>query len=122
MPREFRRHQRVAAQIQRELAGILQFQVRDPRLGLVTVNAVDVSRDLSVAKVYYTVLNADDDRAAENLSVLEQLAPVLRGELGKRIRMRHLPELRFVLDTSVERGMRIDELLQEDRRDHPDGE
>ncbi len=113
MPREFSRSQRVASQIQRELAIILQSGVKDPRLGFVTVSDVDLSRDLSVAKVYFTVLNADVDNIKKNLAILVQSTPYIRRELGRRLRMRNCPEIRFLFDDSVERGMRVAELISD---------
>lgn len=110
MPREFTRSDRVAAQLQRELAELLRTEVRDAELGMVTVSDVEVTRDLSLAKVYVTFLGAKLEPKAcikrLNLSV-----PMLRHSVGKRMRMRVLPELRFVHDESIARGQRMDALL-----------
>ncbi|MGR8935107.1 MAG: 30S ribosome-binding factor RbfA [Gammaproteobacteria bacterium] len=113
MAREFGRNARIASQMQKELALLLQRDVKDPRLGFVTVNEVEVSKDLSVAKVFVTVMNADSKTVARNLEILNEAAAYLRREVGKRIRMRSVPELRFYYDESLDSGMRMDAILQE---------
>ncbi len=111
MPRDYERHRRVASQLQRELADLIRHEIKDPRLGWVTVDDVEVSRDLSVAKVYVSTLDmAQIDTALE---ILQGAAPVLRRELGRRLHIRQIPELRFFRDTAIERGMRITQLLDE---------
>ncbi|HLF98359.1 MAG TPA: 30S ribosome-binding factor RbfA [Methylococcaceae bacterium] len=112
MPREFSRGDRVAAQLQRELADLLRNELKDPRIGWVTVHAVEVSRDLAVAKVFLGFLE-EGDATRESLAALKHSAPFLRRELGRRMKMRVVPELRFVRDESFERGMRISQLLHE---------
>lgn len=122
MAREFSRTRRLGEQIQRELAQLIQQELQDPRLGMVTVSAVEVSRDLSNAKVFITVLgeNADVDAS---LKVLNKAAGFLRHELGQRLIMRSLPNLRFVYDASLERGNRlsslIDQAMAADKKDTP---
>lgn len=111
MPKEFNRTQRVAAQIQRELAQLIQFEMKDPRVGLVTVSGVEVSRDLSHAKVYVTVL--DQTRDIEGaVEALNHAAGYLRRELGKCVVMRVVPQLHFVYDASVERGANLSALIE----------
>ncbi|HUL13705.1 MAG TPA: 30S ribosome-binding factor RbfA [Methylococcaceae bacterium] len=110
MPREFTRRDRVASQLQKELAELLQLHVRDKRLGMVTVSGVEVTRDLAVVKVFVSFLGASES-VKECLGTLSHAVPMLRHELGKRIRMRIMPELRFVHDESIERGMRMEALL-----------
>jgi ribosome-binding factor A len=112
MPREFTRSVRVAAQLQRELAELLRGQVCDAKLGMVTVSDVEVTRDLSLAKVFVSFLGATES-VPRSLASLAEGAPALRRELARRIRMRNIPELRFVYDDSIERGMRMDALLSE---------
>lgn len=116
MPREFSRHERVARQIQRELAEVIQREVKDPNVGFVTVNDAEVTRDLSVARVYVSVLttNSDTDKQA-SVDALNRATNFLHGLVSKRMRMRHIPELRFILDESVERGLRMDALLKANR-------
>ena len=114
MPKEFGRSQRVASQMQKELAEILQREVHDRRLGFVTVNEVVLSKDLAVAKIYITVLNAEDEAAKQaNVKVLNEISPFIRHELAKRMRLRHISELHFHYDHSFDTGMRVAELLHE---------
>lgn len=111
MAREFGRSERVSSQIQKDLALVLQRGIKDPRLGFVTVNEVNVSRDLAVAKVYVTVLNANQHEIEENIKLLNEAAPYLRKEVATRMKMRHIPELRFFYDDSIDTGMRVSALL-----------
>ena len=110
--REFSRTDRVAQQIQKEIAVILQREIKAPRLGFVTVSAVEVSRDLSYAKIFVTVLNtSDEDKTKQSVQILNDATGYIRSILGKRIRARIMPELRFVVDTSLLEGMRISNLV-----------
>lgn len=112
--REFKRTDRVADQLQKELAVLIQREVKDPRLGMVTVSGVEVSRDLGYADVHVTLLGDDTpERIKENLKVLKQAAGFLRGQIAKRIKLRHVPELRFHYDESVVRGQRLSSLIEE---------
>lgn len=113
MAKEYGRNDRVSSQMQKELSFILQREVDDSRLGFVTINEVVVTRDLAVAKVYITVLNVDTDGKKANLKVLNELAPQIRHLLAKRMRLRHIAELRFHYDDSFDTGMRVAELLSE---------
>jgi ribosome-binding factor A len=120
MVQEFNRTQRVGGQIQRELAQIIQQELRDPRLGMVTISAVEVSKDMTHAKVFITLMNPDQDVNA-TLKVLKKASGFLRHALGKRILLRVLPELHFVYDSSVDEGLRISALLDAvaaEREDH----
>ena len=110
MSREFSRSKRVAAQIQRELAQLIQFEIKDPRIGLVTVSGVELSRDLAYAKVYVTVLNSEQG-VKEVLAVLNHAAGFLQRELGKRLTIRVTPHLTFLYDASVERGANLSALI-----------
>lgn len=112
MPKEFSRSSRVAEQIQRELAELIQLELKDPRVGLITVTGVDLSADYAHAKVYYTTLA--DAAAREGIDAgLRRASGFLRRELGRRIRIHTLPELHFVYDASVERGDRLSRLIDE---------
>ncbi|MGR9072835.1 MAG: 30S ribosome-binding factor RbfA [Gammaproteobacteria bacterium] len=113
MAKEYGRNARVSSQLQKELAMILQREIKDPRLGFVTVNEVEVSRDLAVAKVYVSVLNADEQARKKNIELLNQAANFLRNELGRKIKMRSIPELRFYYDYAIDTGRRISELLED---------
>ena len=113
MAKEYARTQRVADYLQRELAALIQREVRDPRLGMVSVTGVEVSRDLGHAKVYYTVLNADSqDDAGECTEVLNHAAGFLRSALSRDSTMRSVPQLRFYFDASVGRGREMEALIK----------
>ena len=100
----------------RILSELLRFETKDPRLRDVSLTAVDLTRDLSVAKVYFSLLKPDDS-PEEALQGLEKAAGFLRGRLAHEIKVRHVPELRFVHDDSVEHGMKISELIDGALRD-----
>ena len=121
MPREFSRSDRIASQIQREMADLIRTRVKDPALGMVTVSDAEVSRDLAVAKIYVTFL-APALPAADCVKQLATHGPELRRELGKRLRIRVLPEIRFLYDDSIERGMQMDALFGKLARENPDNE
>ena len=110
MPREFSRNQRLGNQVLRTLNELLRFETKDPRLKGVSLTAVDLSRDLSVARVFYSTLNPDAD-AAPVQQGLEKAAGFLRGKLGRAIKVRHVPELRFEHDDSAAEGQRIADLI-----------
>lgn len=112
--REFKRTDRVGDQLQKELAVLIQREVKDPRLGMVTVSGVTVSRDLGYADVYVTLLGEDTpERVKENLKVLRQAGGFLRSQIARRIKLRHVPELRFHYDESVVRGQRLSSLIEQ---------
>ena len=106
----FPRSRRVAQQIQRTLSELIRREVRDPRLGLVTLTEVRMSPDLSYATVFYSVMNANPDEAHE---VLEGAADILRGPLGRALGLRHAPELRFQADDLIESGARLSALINQ---------
>lgn len=113
MAREFGRNARVSSQMQKELAAIFQRDIRDAQLGFITINDVVVSKDLASAKVYVTVLNVDQQGKKDNVKRLNELVPIIRHELAKRMRLRHISELRFYYDDSFDVGMRVAELLRD---------
>ena len=123
MPAEFSRTQRLGEQIKRDLALLIQRELKDPRIGMVTVNFVDLSKDLSYADVNVTALLSDDsdEKIIESLTILNEASTFLRMELGRALKVRKLPHLRFHYDDSLKRGARINALihqaLQSDRRD-----
>ena len=123
MPKDFSRSRRVGEQIQRELALLLQREVRDPRLSQVTIAAVKVTRDMSQATVYFTVLGDKQDIPPIQ-QALEKASAFLRHALGEQIVMRSLPHLKFVYDDSISRGAElsslIDEAIAADRKKHRD--
>ena len=103
---------RIADQIQREIAELVRTEVRDPRVGLVTFTGVELSRDQSHAKVFFTVLGAGG-AIAEAQQGLERAAGFLRSQLAHRLTIRKVPELHFAYDESVERGVRLSKLIDE---------
>ena len=111
MVKEYSRTQRVSEQIKRELAQIIHREVKDPRIGMVTLSDVEVTTDLSYAKVYFTTLNIDSDLEKDPSKLLNKISPMLRSLLGKKIRLRVTPELKFIYDNSLTEGMRISNLV-----------
>jgi ribosome-binding factor A len=110
MKRDFNRSDRIADQIQRELAGLIQLEVKDPRVGMVTITAVEVSKELEYARIYFTVLG--DDKARElTMQGLTRAAGFLRRELAHRLKLRSTPELQFVYDKSIDNAARMSELI-----------
>lgn len=103
---------RIGEEIREELSLLLQREVKDPGVGFVTLTFVKVSADLQVARVYYTVLG-DDKAKRESKRALERATPYLRRQISQRLRLRRSPELAFQYDESVERGERIESLIQE---------
>lgn len=110
MPREFSRTRRVSEQIQRELSVLIQEEIQDPRLGLVSVSGVEISRDLSHAKIFFSTLG-DSGEARESLQVLTGAAGFLRHLLGKRLTLRAVPQLHFQIDASLQEGARLSALI-----------
>lgn len=122
--RGFARSERVADQIQRELAELLQNGLKDPRVGWITLTGVDVTRDYSFAKIYYTVM--DEKTREVTAEALSHATGYLRSELGRRLQIFTTPQLSFVYDESIERGVRmsrlIDQVAEADRgAGHDDG-
>lgn len=124
MSKEFSRSRRVAQQMQREVALILQREVKDPRVGMVTVSDVEMSRDLQHAKIFVTFLNNEDEHIATAIKVLNDASGYIRILLGKAMQLRVVPELRFTYDKTLVEGMRISNLVsntvREDQRRHAD--
>ena len=110
MPRDFPRTRRIGEQMQRELAALIRDSVKDPRVGMVTVSAVEVTRDLAHAKVFVTVLG-DEKARRDTMTALASAAGFLRHELGQRMLTRTVPQLRFVYDESIEHGTRLSALI-----------
>ncbi len=109
MVRRSARPQKVADQIQRELSGILRRELRDPRVGMITLTGVELSPDCAYATVYYTCL--EQAHAEEAGTGLRRAAGFLRSQLAKRIKLYSTPELRFVYDESIERGAHLAQLI-----------
>jgi ribosome-binding factor A len=111
MPREFSRGRRIADLIQRELAILIQMEVKDPRVGMVTVNEVTVSRDLAYADVYFTMFPAENYQ--ECTQALNNAAGFLRSKLAKKLSTRVTPRLRFHFDETIEKGARISKAIND---------
>jgi len=111
MPREFSRSQRMAEQLRRELAEIVQDELKDPRLGFISFTEVRMSRDLSHAVIYCSVLNSE--QLNESIEILNSAVGFIRKSIGRRIRARIVPTLKFVADESIIRGAAMDELISE---------
>ncbi|MDQ6576909.1 MAG: 30S ribosome-binding factor RbfA [Haemophilus parahaemolyticus] len=126
MSREFKRSDRVAQELKKEVAVILQREVKDPRIGMVTVSDVEVSRDLAYAKIFVTFLFDNDQEAInQGMKGLEKASPYIRSLVGKSMRLRIVPELRFIYDESLVEGMRMSNLvsnvIREDEAKHKEG-
>jgi ribosome-binding factor A len=108
---EFGREERVGAELRRELAVLIREELKDPRLGMVTLQEVRVSRDLAHAKVYFTVM--DESRSKQTTQVLDRAATYLRRRLADVMTLRSVPQLHFVYDKSVAEGMRLSALIDQ---------
>jgi len=123
MPKEYSRSQRVVEQIRRELAELIRLEVKDPRVGFITLTDVEITPDYAHAKVFFTSMTGEAD-VPEIMQGLRRASGFLRRELGRRIRIHTIPELHFNYDRSVEEGSRlsrlIDEVVREDESRHQD--
>ena len=109
MPRDFKRSERVAGTMRRELAQLIQKEIHDPDVGFIGLSDVEVSRDISHAKIFVTVFEAE--KAASSIKALNKAAGYLRTRLGQEMRIRSVPELHFEHDASVETGLQMDSLI-----------
>ena len=121
MPREFPRARRVEEQLKRLLSELVRREVKDPRVGLITITSAEVSRDLTHANVYFTPFAGSGDAKAAR-EALQHAAGFLRHQVRNQMRLRVAPEIQFHIDDSVERGARLSELISDavesDRRRH----
>lgn len=119
MAREFSRTARVSQQLHKEIANILnhEFKHQVPEIGMVTVSGVEVSRDLAYAKVFVTFLEMDEAKNKASMKMLDEGKSFVRGLLGRRVKMRNTPALRFIQDSSITEGMRISNLVSQVRRE-----
>ncbi|MCJ8311919.1 MAG: 30S ribosome-binding factor RbfA [Saccharospirillaceae bacterium] len=120
MAKEYARTDRVADQIQKDVANIIQREVKDPRIGMVTINQVTISKDLSYAELYFTCMpfgsQADVDEPTyrkECVKVLNNASSFLRTQLGKGLKLRIVPELRFHYDAVIERATHVSSLISQ---------
>lgn len=119
MASDFKRTDRIAQLIQRQLAVLIQQEIKDPSLpGMITLSAVEVSKDLAHAKVYFTIFNGDPQDAEK---VLNAAAPCLRSFLAKSLTLRTVPQLHFIHDKSIEYGSRLSKLIDQ-ANSHPEDE
>lgn len=112
MPKDYSRTLRIADQIQRELADLIRNELKDPRIGMITLTGVEVSQDYAHAKVFYTTLHSESDNFLVQ-NGLENAAGFLRGQLLYRLKLRVIPQLHFIYDESIERGVRLSQLIDE---------
>lgn|SRR5690625_645416 len=105
------RYGRIAGEIKREVSSIIATEVKDPRLGMLSITDVEVSRDLSWAKVFFSMLGSEEEKE-RTLEGLERAKGFVRSELAKRLRLRHTPEIIFLFDPSLEAGAKMDALLK----------
>lgn len=110
MPKDVSRPRRVAEQIQRELAELIQLELKDPRVGMVTLTGVEVSADYAHAKVFFSLLG-DQARVNEAIKGLNSAAGFLRSQVAHRMKLRVMPMLHFMHDISIEQGARLDKLI-----------
>jgi ribosome-binding factor A len=122
MAKEYSRSHRVAEQMQRELADLLMFEVKDPRIGMVTITAVEVTGDMAHAKIFYSAPQAQSTQSKPNMANhaktlqsiqngLENSAGYLRTQVAKRMLLRTVPQLHFVYDESIDIGMKMAQLI-----------
>jgi ribosome-binding factor A len=109
---QYRRTDRINEQLRQEISLLIREEVRDPRVGLATITSVETSPELDHAKVYITALGEEGEKE-EALAGLRSAAPFIRGQLGRRLHIRRIPELHFEVDRKLENALRIEELLRE---------
>lgn len=116
---EYQRSHRIGEQIHKEISALLLKGLKDPRIGFVTITGVEVTPDLHLAKVYFTVMG-DEAARKDTEKGLKSSVPYIRHELGRRLRMRYVPDLLFQYDSSLEYGNRIESLIREIHAGHAD--
>jgi ribosome-binding factor A len=112
MPREFSRSKRLGNEVLRTLNELVRFETKDPSLKMVSLSSLELSRDLSVARVYFSMLDPDGDPEPVQEG-LQRASGFLRSRLGREIKIRHVPELRFVHDNSAAEAQRISSLIDQ---------
>lgn len=112
MHKGYSRADRVADLLKEEISQMLHLEVKDPHIGFITITDVEVSRDLQLAKVYYTILGDEEQHTVSSLA-LQRVSPFIKRQLGKRLRMRSIPDILFRYDHSLEYGSKIDVLLDQ---------
>lgn len=120
MPRDFGRNERVAELMRRELAELIRTEVKDPRVGSITVADVALAPSMARATVYVTPLNAGEPESREAIAALNRAVGFLRRRLGRELNLRYVPALHFEFDPSFDRGARLSALIDSARRDDSD--
>jgi ribosome-binding factor A len=111
---------RINEEMKKELAALVMTDIRDPRLtAMVSITDVEVTKDLSYAKVYVSIFGTDKEKA-DSLEAIKNASSFLRREIGRRMNLRHTPELVIMLDTTIDRGMHIDDLIRRISNDKDD--
>jgi ribosome-binding factor A len=116
---QYNRTDRISAVLQRELADLLRREIRDPRLtSMISITAVEISRDLSHAKIYITQLESNPEAIKTTLKILNHAVPYLRTQIGNRIKLRIIPQLRFIYDESISHGAHLIDLINKATASH----
>jgi ribosome-binding factor A len=105
--------------LKQEVSDIIMREIKDPRLGFLTVTDAEITSDMRHARIFFTILGDEQERK-QSMDVLKHAQHFVRQEFGKRVRMKTLPDIQFVYDDSVDRGVRIFELLEEIKKDEPE--
>ncbi len=119
MPKDFSRNQRVSDQIQRDLSVLIRKEIKDPRIGMITISEVEVAGDLAIAKVYFTVLGGTQEQNLQSGEILNRAAGYLRSLLGKGMKIRTVPQLKFIYDNAFENASQISDLIDKARASDP---
>jgi len=111
---QYKRKDRVGDQIKKEVSHIIQSELKDPGIGFVTITDVELSADLKSARIFYSVFG-DENKKLESSKALQRAVFYVQHEIGKRMRLKHTPRIRFVFDDSLEKGARIEKALEQIR-------
>ena len=117
-PKSYPRHVRVAAALRREAAAILQHELADPRVRFATVTGAELSADLREARIFVSFLSDEEQRITEAMAALQHSRGFFRSELSRRLRLRYMPEVRFVFDDTPASGLRLDALIARGLGEH----
>jgi ribosome-binding factor A len=112
MPREFSRTRRVEEQLRRDLAELIRHEIKEPGLGITSISEIKVSPDLAVAQVYISIMQDDHELIDYTMHTLQDYSGKLRGLLGKRMRIRRVPQLNFIYDDLIQKGNKLDKAIE----------
>lgn len=108
---------RINEEVKKEVSNLIQNEVKDPRLtAMISVTSVEVTRDLSYAKVYVSIFTNNQEEKEENLKALKGASSFIRREVGRRVKLRAVPQIIFELDESIDYGMKIDQLIERSKK------